>query len=209
MVGDQLDLFRAIETGDGERLQRRLARKAQRENERRAAAAPLLAAGGLVQFVGVEEMRQRRDSAKRTAAMIREQHAEMNRLHHAEAGALRGKVGARVVPEVLAVCDLNVARRFPQPAGMGVYVRWFWQQRLDLLAAGQPALPPVYLHSQEEQAASIAKIAALKKLWDAVAAAHPDLMARVRLYDEAALRELQALREAAEIAAGMPPRTRE
>lgn len=193
-----------------ERLERRLERKAARENERRTEAAPLLASGGLVQLVGVEEMRQRRARSKQIAATIRDQQAEMDRRSHEEAAALREKVAAWVSPDVLAACDANVKRQFTHPSSpMGAYVKWFWAERLRLLSAGQPALPPVYFYSPEEQAASIAKMSALKRLWECIAAERHDLMARIRLFDRPAMREMQALREAAEVAAGLPPRTRE
>lgn len=189
-----------------EALQRRLERKARRENARRVADAPLFAHGGLVSLVNADDMRAQREAHKAAAAGSRESLKSFDRALREQAAALRQQVATRVSADDLAACDAYCKRTYPDD---GAYLKLCWQARLDALQAGQPLLPVERRWEPAEEAASRARVRKLAAIWEAVHEAHPELVARAKKYDRRAWAELDRLKEEAEIAAGLPPRPRE
>lgn len=160
--------------------------RARRENERRTAQAPLLAAAGLVPLTTPTEMAARKarihdEAVRKTETMTAEiEQAIATRLD--ALGSFRDEVLARLTaiyprglwPDILGGCLRRLARG------------------LDPLEPTQQALTPA------EVEAGQARVLALKARWAKIDAAHPDVVTRALKQDKDAVRELVRLRACGE-----------
>lgn len=177
-----------------ERTQRRLERKAAQENARRTEAAPLLAAAGLVALTTPAEMAARKVRLHAAAAEAFFWREVKDAERSAQADAVRAEV-AQVVADLQpldALCTRSFGSR-----GMGSYRCYFWQQVRDRAYAGLAPVEPILQWTEEERAASQARVARLVQVMDRVREDHPALMARCRRQERAAWRELNRLTEQA------------
>ena len=185
-----------------ERLQRHLARKAERENNRRIEAAPLLAAAGLVPLATPAALAERRAAQRAAAAQTFTSLGELDRDHRRRAAALRDQVAAWVSPADLAACDARLTA-YPDS---GAYQIEFWQERLRRLGEGLPALDAVQAWSEADREASRERIRRLLAAWEKCNAEHPAELAWARERAGSARRwdAIGRLREQYAAAAGLP-----
>ncbi len=160
--------------------------RARRENERRTAQAPLLAASGLVPLTTPTEMAARKarihdEAVRKTETMTAEiEQAIAMRLD--ALGSFRSEVLDRLTaiyprglwPDILGGCLRRLARG------------------LDPLEPAQQTLTPA------EVEAGQARVLALKARWAKIDAAHPDVVERALKQDKDAVRELARLRSCGE-----------
>lgn len=181
-----------------ERQERRLARKVAAENERRVAAAPLLAHAGLVVLTDAEEQRQRKARHKAEAKASFEALRRTQVEHLRKASEIRARLRPLVGLREILAADAYVARVF---GGDGTYAAEFWREREARLGRGEPLLPVEVTWMEEEREASRRRCRDLLAVWAAVDVAHPDLVAAAlgppSAAQRRAVRDLGELRGAA------------
>jgi hypothetical protein len=160
--------------------------RARRENARRTAQAPLLAASGLVPLTTPKEMAERKARIHGEAVASREAMDTAIEQTIAERLALLGPHKDEVLERLTAI-----------------YPRGLWPDILGgclrRMAKGlDPLEPQQRPMTRDEIQAGQERVLALKARWAKIDAAHPDVCERARNQDKEAIRELVKLRACGE-----------
>jgi len=168
-------------------------KRAERENARRTAEAPLLAAAGLVPLTTPEEQRQRKE---RIHAEAEQQHAKMAETIAAGIARYTELLGdhAQVV--------LNRYKSIPRNEMLLDVLSRAWRR----VEAGQEALAPEQrLPTAAEVAAAQVRVTALKALWQRIDEENPVEAAAAVRGESKAVARIAELRRAAEARTTPPP----